>query len=220
MEDDLDKMNSTVFEMTKKGKFEVVSLSEKEVTELSKEFDTLKPSVFKELLIETLSVLWCRSQYLFINLFKVYDCNFERSDICLNLIKILCRLSASDASLFTTSSVPPICMEGILSFIDSMFERVHDGIKKHIALDQLQCPKLLKQRSKKADFISCIKVWNKKPKKGLEMLQNKGFISNIHDDDEVAQFLYEKSGRIDPLGRDWRLIVLPQAFPPGLTREF
>lgn len=197
MEDDLDKMNSTVFEMTKKGKFEVVSLSEKEVTELSKEFDTLKPSVFKELLIETLSVLWCRSQYLFINLFKVYDCNFERSDICLNLIKILCRLSASDASLFTTSSVPPICMEGILSFIDSMFERVHDGIKKHIALDQLQCPKLLKQRSKKADFISCIKVWNKKPKKGLEMLQNKGFISNIHDDDEVAQFLYEKSGRID-----------------------
>lgn len=197
MEDDLDKMNSTVFDMNKKGKFEVVSLSEKEVTELGKEFHTSKPSVFKEILIETLSVLWCRSQYLFINLFKVYDCNFERSDVCLNLIKILCRLSASDASLFTTSSVPPICMEGILSFIDSMFERVHEGMKQHIDMGQLECPILLKQRSKKADFISCIKVWNKKPKKGLEMLQNKGFISNIHDDDEVAQFLYEKSGRID-----------------------
>lgn len=197
MEKDLDTMNETVFEMAERGKYEKVSLTEKEVKDLSKEFDTSKQSVSKEMIVETLSILWCRSPYIFINLFKAYDCDFERSDVALNLIKLLCRLSATDASLFTTGSVPPICMEGLLSLIDGMFERVQEGMKQHIDLSKSSVPDLLVQRSKKADFIECTMFWNKKPQKGLEKLQEKGFISNIHDEDEVAQFLYERSTRMN-----------------------
>ncbi|QPG73474.1 hypothetical protein FOA43_000785 [Brettanomyces nanus] len=197
LEKDLDNMNATVFDMSKKGKFETVTLTEEEVEEVAKEFDISKQPLSKEIIIETLSVLWCRSPYLFINLFKVYDCAFDRDDLTLSFIKLLCRLSGTDASIFTTGSVPPICMEGLLSLIEGMFERVKKGTKKGIDLSKVKTHQLLLQRSKKADFIECTKTWNKKPKKGLSLLQEKGFIKDLQDGKEVANFLFEMSRRID-----------------------
>ncbi|VEU21530.1 DEKNAAC102799 [Brettanomyces naardenensis] len=217
LEKDLDRLNKTVFNMSEKGKFETVTLTEEEIGELSKEFDTSKQPVLKEILIETLSVVWCRTPYLFINFFKAYDCDFERSDITMSLIKLLCRLSGSDASLFTTGSVPPICMEGLLSLVDGIFERVKTGTRQRIEMSKLKTHPLILQRSKKADFIECTKIWNKKPKKGLEQLQEKGFITNMHEDKEVAKFLFEKSARIDKteLGE-----VLAKPANINLLREF
>ncbi|OBA14432.1 uncharacterized protein OGAPODRAFT_42654, partial [Ogataea polymorpha] len=167
------------------------------VEELGAEFHTGKSPVIKEILVETLSVLWVRSPLFFNSLFKSYDCDFDRSDMAELLLKLLCRLSASEVTLFTTSNVPSICMEGVLSFVDGVYERTRAASKANIDFEKLQPNQLVLQQIKKSDFIECTKKWNEKPQKGLKMLQDKGFIRDISDVSEVSKFLFEKSGRID-----------------------
>lgn len=112
-------------------------------------------------------------------------------------MKLLIRLSSSDCSLFTTGNVPPICLEGLLSFINGIYERIKIGIQTNIDLKKCKTHPLIKQYTKKSDFIESVKLWNEKPAKGLKMLEEKGFISDIKDDKEVASFLFKNSGRID-----------------------
>ncbi len=198
LNDDLTRFNETVFEISKKGKFETSSLTEAELTELKKEFDSGKPSQVKEFLIEALSVLWCRSPYLFINIFKSYDCDFDRPDLSNLFIKLLCRLSYSDVSVLTTAHVPPICLDGLLAFVNGIYERVNKGIAENINVSEYSTKNpLVQQYNKKFDFISCVQIWNEKPEKGLEALHQKGFIKDPKDDREVATFLFVNSGRID-----------------------
>ncbi|GAV29178.1 hypothetical protein PMKS-002660 [Pichia membranifaciens] len=197
LNEDLSKYREAVFDMSRKGKFETNSLTETEVAELKKEFDTGKSPQSKEFLIESLSVLWCRSPYLFINLFKSYDCDFDRTDLTSSLIKLLCRLSYSDCSLLTTGNVPPICLDGLLSFVNGIYERIKIGVNENVDLSNGNKNPLIQQYTKKSDFIECVKKWNEKPEKGLESLQVKGFIKDPNDDKEVAKFLLTNSGRID-----------------------
>ncbi|KAG7772507.1 hypothetical protein KL930_005289 [Ogataea haglerorum] len=194
---DLDRNVERIFEMGQKGTFEVEPLSAKEIEELGAEFHTGKLPVIKEILAETLSVLWVRSPLFFNSLFQSYDCDFDRSDMAESLLKLLCRLSASEVTLFTTSNVPTICMEGVVSFVDGVYERTRTASKANIEFEKLQPNQLVLQQIKKSDFIECTKKWNEKPQKGLEMLQEKGFIHDINDVSEVSRFLFEKSGRID-----------------------
>lgn len=197
LNDDLSRYREAVFDMSRKGKFETNSLTEMEVAELRKEFDTGKSPQSKEFLIESLSVLWCRSPYLFINLFKSYDCDFDRIDLTNSLIKLLCRLSYSDCSLLTTGNVPPICLDGLLSFVNSIYERIKVAMNENLEVTNGDNIPLIQQYTKKSDFIECVKKWNEKPEKGLESLQAKGFIKDPSDDKEVAKFLLTNSGRID-----------------------
>jgi brefeldin A-resistance guanine nucleotide exchange factor 1 len=194
---DLQTYNDTVFEMSRKGKFETTSLTENEINELKKEFDTNKSQQSKEFLIEALSVLWCRSPYLFINLFKSYDCDFDRTDLTSSFIKLLCRLSYSDVSLLTTNNVPPICLDGLLSFVNNIYNRIKIAINENVTILNSDNIPLLQQYTKKSDFIDSVKKWNEKPDKGLVALKEKGFIQNPEDDKEVALFLFTNSGRID-----------------------
>ncbi|KAH3660494.1 hypothetical protein OGAPHI_007080 [Ogataea philodendri] len=194
---DLEKNQERVFKMGEKGSFEVEQLSEKEVEELGGEFQTGKFPIIKEILVETLSVLWIRSPLFFNSLFKSYDCDFDRSDIAEMTLRLLCRLSSSEVTLFTTGNVPSICMEGVLSFVDGVHDRVKEASKLNIEFSGLSPNQLVLQQIKKSDFIECTKKWNEKPQSGLDLLQEKGFIKDISDVSEVARFLFEKSGRID-----------------------
>lgn len=195
---DLDKFDDLVFEMTKKGKFETNLLhSENEINDLKKEFDTGKSHKLKEFFLESLSVLWCRSPYLFINLFKAYDCDFDRSDLTTSLINLLCRLSYSDCSILITNNVPSICLEGLVFFVNGIYNRIKKSNNLNEKYDNNTIHPLIKQYMKKSDFIECVKQWNNKPDKGLELLKEKGFINDINDDKEVAKFLFTNSGRID-----------------------
>lgn len=216
---DLENYNETVFEISKKGKFETNSLTESEINELKKEFDTGRSPQLKEFLMEAMSVLWCRSPYLFINLFKSYDCDFDRSDLTTTFIKLLCRLSYSDVSLLTTNNVPPICLDGLLSFVNSIYNRIKIGISENIDVSEIfsNNSSLIQQYNKKSDFIECVKKWNEKPDKGLEALFDKGFIKDQTDDKEVALFLFTNSGRIDKrkLGE-----LLAKSTKSNLLKEF
>lgn len=193
----LQDYRDSVFEMSKKGKFETNSLTESEIEDLRKEFDTGKSPEIKEFFIESLSVLWCRSPYLFINLFKSYESDFERSDITDRFLQILCRLSYSDCSIVTTNSVPPICLDGLLSFVNNIYNRVKRGIAEKIDPEAAEKVSILQSYTQKSDFIDCIRIWNEKPSKGFEALHEKGFIQDPSDDKEVASFLFTNSGRVD-----------------------
>ena len=79
--------------------------------------------ISKEILIESLSLLWIRSPSFFTNLFIDYDCDFEKSDLAINILQYLCRLSLPESAFMTTDNVPPLCLEGVLSFISGINER-------------------------------------------------------------------------------------------------
>ncbi|OWB69429.1 hypothetical protein B5S30_g4839 [[Candida] boidinii] len=199
LDKDLLKNNDRVLNMAKNLNFEIELLTEKEIDELSKEFSSTHSNQIKEILIELISVLWLHKPGFLVDLFKNYDCDFDRSDLTVSIIKILCRLSLSDSTLFTTEIVPPLCMDGLSNFLESIYSRVRFANKNGITLKDILAinDPLLIQQNKKTDFIDCTEKWNEKPKLGLKLLNEKGFIKNLNDSNEVATFLLEKSGRID-----------------------
>ncbi|CCH44065.1 ARF guanine-nucleotide exchange factor 2 [Wickerhamomyces ciferrii] len=147
----------------------------------------------KELLVEEISILWTRSPSFFINLFINYDCNFHRNDLTVSFISFLSQLSLPESALFTTENVPPICLEGIVSFVNKLYEHI-----KITDRDDLKEPhELFLKKQKKKEFIGATSIFNKKPKDGLKALEDKGFIKSATDLDEVATFFYEKSSRLD-----------------------
>lgn len=194
---DLTHYRELVFEMSRKGKFETNALTESEIAELRKEFETGSPPQIKEFLVEALSILWCRSPYLFTNMFKSYDCDFDRMDLSNSFIKLLCRLSYSDCSLMTTGNVPPICLDGLLSFVNGIYNRTLVAKEDGIQMKDIKESVFIDQYRKKSDFIASVNLWNENPSKGLEALHAKGFIKDPTDNAEVALFLFTNSGRID-----------------------
>ncbi|RLV89266.1 ARF guanine-nucleotide exchange factor [Spathaspora sp. JA1] len=151
-------------------------------------------SLSKEMLIESLSLLWTRSPVFFTNLFIDYDCDFEKSDLSIKIIEFLSTLALPESALITTDNVPPICLEGILSFIAGINNRIK-ATKEDI--DSIPLHDLIQQRKKKTAFIHCTEVLNDKPQQGVQCLAKEGFIKDEDDLQEVAQFFFSKSGRLN-----------------------
>ncbi|CUM65448.1 uncharacterized protein PRCAT00003087001 [Priceomyces carsonii] len=161
---------------------------------ISGELVTTRISASKEMLLESLSLLWTRSPVFFTHLFIDYDCDFDRSDLSTKTLQFLCQLSLPESALITTDNVPPICLEGILSFISG----VNDRIKSiNLDLNSVPLPDLIKNRNQKTIFIECTKILNENPKEGIKALADKGFISNNEDISELAKFFFTKSGRLN-----------------------
>lgn len=196
IERDLLEDEKIVFNNDKRNLLGFPQLTEEQIETLKKKYDTGNSSYMKELFIETISVLWYRSPYFFINLFQTYDCDFERSYLTNKLLELLCRLSASNSAFFTSPNIAPLCMEGVLSFINSLYERVRVAKAENVSFSEESNP-LIDQFDKKSDFLACIKKWNEKPKLGIQALFEKGFIKNSDDQAEIAEFLFNNSSRLD-----------------------
>ncbi|AOA61603.1 ARF guanine-nucleotide exchange factor 2 [Komagataella phaffii CBS 7435] len=153
--------------------------------------------VFKEFLIESLSVFWTRSPLFFTTLYQLYDCDFDRTDLSVDIINFLCRVSLPDSATFTTDNVPPLCLEGLLSLINGFHARVKNMAAKKISLNMLPDNSILERKSRKTDFIYCTKTFDKSFKEGLKTLQEKGFVDNSDDLDELANFFFVKSSRLN-----------------------
>lgn len=151
--------------------------------------DGLKPGPVKELLIEQLSILWTRSPSFFTSTFINYDCNLDRADVALEFLRALCKLSLPESALNTTESVPPICLEGLVALIDDMYTHIQDAAPGGFSAQLSQNNEVLKQRERKTEFIKCSKIFNEKPKKGIPLLVEKGFIKSESNED-VAGFLF------------------------------
>lgn len=154
-----------------------------------------RPPAVKELLIEQISLLWTRFPSFFTSTFIEFDCNLERADISINFLSALKTLALPESALSTADSVPPICLEGLVSFIDDVHEHLQ-AIDRKEFLSRKGDISLLKQRERKTEFIRCSKAFNEKPKKGIPLLVEKGFIESNTEAD-IAKFLFENNSRMN-----------------------
>lgn len=150
-------------------------------------------SASKEMLVESLSLLWIRLPVFFTNLFIDYDCDFEKSDLASKTLEFLCQLSLPDSALITTDNVPPICLESVLSFISG----INDRIKSLQNPEEMSIHELIQDKEKKTSFIKCTELLNENPKQGLLALADNGFLQDPKDITEVAKFFYNKSRRLN-----------------------
>lgn len=150
----------------------------------------------KELIIESLSLLWTRSPQFFSQLFVEFDCDFEKSDMATSFIHFLCKLALPESAYVATDNVPPICLEGILSLISGINDRVK-GMSPLSEPETTPAHHLIVDKEKKTSFVKCTDIFNDSPKKGIVALCDKGFIKDPSDSKELAEFLFHKSTRIN-----------------------
>ncbi|CAH6722603.1 ARF guanine-nucleotide exchange factor 2 [[Candida] jaroonii] len=149
----------------------------------------------KEMMIESLSLMWIREPQFFANLFIDFDCEFDKSDLCKQLIEFICKLTLPESARITTDNVPPICLEGLLSFISGINERVK--LNPDLNINDSKPPKLILNKKNKNLFIKCTDIFNKKPSQGIKALFDEGFLKDENDIKEIAEFIYNKSGRLN-----------------------
>ncbi|CAI4034435.1 hypothetical protein SMKI_10G2260 [Saccharomyces mikatae IFO 1815] len=154
-----------------------------------------KPPSIKELIIEQLSVLWIHSPAFFLQLFVTFDCNLDMSDLSIDFIKELAKFSLPAAAINTSNNVPPICLEGVVSLIDNIYNDLQGLDKAEFVKHQKEI-EILKQRNRKTEFILCVETFNEKAKKGISMLIKKGFIES-DSDRAIASFLFLNNGRLN-----------------------
>ncbi|WEJ96024.1 GDP/GTP exchange factor for ARF [Yamadazyma tenuis] len=151
----------------------------------------------KEMFLESLSLLWTRDPYFFTRLYADYDCDFDRADLARQLIEFICTLALPESARVSTDNVPPLCLEGLLSFVNGINERVKKGQFLESSSDLDEVPRRLSNKANKKAFVECTDEFNKKPSLGLAALVRHGFIKDPNDIAEVSQFMYNKSGRLN-----------------------
>lgn len=150
----------------------------------------------KEMLVESLSLLWTRSPVFFTHLFIDYDCDFDRTDLAIVVLDFLCNLSLPESALITTDNVPPICLEGVLSFISGINERIK-ALPDSKDLFGSKPQKLLYDKTQKTSFVNCTNIFNEKPKDGIKALAESGFISSELDITGLVKVFFHKSVRLN-----------------------
>lgn len=147
----------------------------------------------KEMIMELFSLLWMRSPLFFTRMFIDYDCQFERSDLAIKLFEVLCNLSLADSASRISDAVPPMCLDSILSFVSGVNARTR-LLNPETAYDT---PQLLQDKAKKNSFTRCMDLLNNDPKKGIAALVENGFINDPSNTNELANFFFNKSGRLN-----------------------
>jgi len=126
-------------------------------------------------------------------LYVNYDCDVERSDLCLDMVGLLSRSAIPDSALWSTATVPPLCLDALLGFVQSMHERLNNEPEKDgfSSLEHLR-----RQRELKKTIIQGATKFNEKPKAGLAYLASQKIIDNVESPQSIAKFLRGTS-RID-----------------------
>ena len=139
----------------------------------------------RQAMVEGIGVL-SRMPNFMVELFVNYDCDADRSDLCEDMIGLLSRNALPDSATWSTTSVPPLCLDALLRYIQFLAERLDESA----ALEGYPDPDVLReQRRKKRIIIRGTSKFNEKPKAGLGYLEAQGIIKDARDPVEVATFL-------------------------------
>ncbi len=139
----------------------------------------------REAMVESVGAL-ARIPSFMVELFVNYDCEIDRSDLCEDMVGLLSRNSLPDSATWSTTSVPPLCLDALLGYIQFIAERLEDEPAFNGYPDPEQ---LREQRRKKKIIIYGAAKFNEKPNKGLEYLHAQGIIKDTNDAESVAAFL-------------------------------
>ncbi|KAF3987219.1 hypothetical protein FT663_04040 [Candidozyma haemuli var. vulneris] len=151
----------------------------------------------KEAIVESLSLLWIRSPQFFSSLFVDYDCDFERFNMAADFVNFLCKLALPEAAVISTDNVPPICLEGILSLVAGINDRIKNSESSSARQSKEHPHQLLVDKDKKTAFVRCTELFNENPKKGVAALAEKKFLEDPNDTHELASLLFNKSARLN-----------------------
>jgi len=156
----------------------------KDRQKLGMEGSARKPDA-RQAMVENIGVL-ARMPTFMVELFVNYDCDADRADLCEDLIGLLARNALPDSATWSTTSVPPLCLDALLRFTQYMAERLEDTP----TLEGYPDPKSLREsRTRKKLIVKGANKFNETPKGGLAYLQEKGIINSASNPESVAKFL-------------------------------
>lgn len=155
----------------------------------------------REMMVEALTGLTRIPSY-FVDLYVNYDCDVDRADLCEDLVGFLCRNAYPDSATWSTSSVPPLCLDALLAFLSSLVSRLDGGVnttgtKRQVndVDDKKLAETAAKNKTLKKLIIKATDLFNLKPAKGIDMMEKTGIIPD-KEPTTVVDFL-KRSGRIN-----------------------
>ena len=139
----------------------------------------------REAMVETIGAL-TRIPSFFAELFVNYDCEVDRFDLCEDLVGLLSRNAFPDSATWSTTNVPPLCLDALLSYVQFIADRLDNpGIKDGYP----ELSKLRDKRALKSIIISGARKFNEKPDKGINYFVEQGVIADRDNHASVAKFL-------------------------------
>lgn len=156
----------------------------KDRQKLGMEGGARKPDA-REAMVESIGALSRIPSYL-VELFINYDCEVDRSDLCEDLIGLLSRNAFPDSATWSTTNVPPLCLDALLGYVQYVADRRDD---LPIFEGYPDRGKLKEQRARKKVIIRGATKFNENPKSGIAFLASEGIIDNRDDVHSVVRFL-------------------------------
>ena len=156
----------------------------KDRQKLGLEGGSRKPDA-REAMVECIGAL-SRIPSFLVELYINYDCEVDRGDLCEDLIGLLSRNAFPDSATWSTTNVPPLCLDSLLGYVQSLADRLDDEPKYEGYPDR---GKLREQRDIKRIIIRGANKFNEKPTAGIAFLASQGIIEDRDDAPSVARFL-------------------------------
>ncbi|KAG2025533.1 hypothetical protein GB937_002789 [Aspergillus fischeri] len=139
----------------------------------------------REAMVESIGVL-ARIPSFMVELFVNYDCEVDRADLCEDMVGLLSRNAFPDSATWSTTNVPPLCLDALLGYVQFIYDRLEDEPR----YEGFPSKEMLKsQRKKKRIIIQGAQKFNENPKAGIAYLAAHGIIENPDDPVLVARFL-------------------------------
>lgn len=156
----------------------------KDRQKLGMEGGSRKPDA-REAMVESVGAL-TRIPSFMVELYVNYDCEVDRSDLCEDMVGLLSRNAFPDSATWSTTSVPPLCLDALLGYVQFIADRLDDVPVTDGYPDR---EKLQEQRRKKKIIIKGASKFNESPKAGLAYLTSQGIIQDPSDPISVTSFL-------------------------------
>lgn len=139
----------------------------------------------RESMVESIGALARISSYM-VELFVNYDCEPDRADLCGDMIGLLSRNAFPDSATWSTTNVPPLCLDALLGYVQFIAERldnepVYEGFPDP--------ERLRSERNRKKTIVRGATKFNEDPKGAIMYLAQHGIIENLDEPQEVARFL-------------------------------
>ncbi|KAI9800297.1 MAG: GDP/GTP exchange factor for ARF [Piccolia ochrophora] len=156
----------------------------KDRQKLGMEGGARKPDA-REAMVESVGAL-ARIPSFMVELFVNYDCEVDRGDLCEDMIGLLSRNAFPDSATWSTTNVPPLCLDALLGYVHFLAERMSE---KPVTQGYPDAAHLRKQRSLKQIIIRGTSKFNENPKAGIAYLASQGIIGDPNNPHAVTRFL-------------------------------
>ncbi|KAI9893141.1 MAG: GDP/GTP exchange factor for ARF [Vezdaea aestivalis] len=139
----------------------------------------------REAMVESVGAL-ARIPTFMAELYINYDCETDQMDLCADMVGLLSRNAFPDSATWSTTNVPPLCLDALLSHVTFVFDRLD---KLPSAADVNKRELLRDQKSRKKIITTGTTKFNEKPKAGIAYLSAQGAIEDPSDPQCLASFL-------------------------------